>query len=423
MAVMPLPLLQGAVIFMMLVVRLMGPMLLLIAIVDAGEDVSPAPVNSPVVVGGDVTMMKTDDRRPALQNISHKLFITPNTPASGWLENVVLCYMDNRADSPTHPLPLTNPYTGYPPDDQKPNYIWSPQQFKSLLAFVRPDGTVVDTLFDTFLFTGVAWTGGHSLYPAASQRPTTQHDWLSFLGSVQLHYADKLNIAAAEVRSALPKAPFRPKVLLTIPYPWDVLWEPGTSWGNLSGRPLHFENSNEDRAAAVNWWVDEAVRLWNAQNFTHIELAGFYWLVEGLGHDTHNTLDSHLLPVVAAHIHSKPDQLIFTWCPGFEEVHNAAASKQVGYDDGIRGAYHWRDLGFDVAVMQPNYMLGNKTMQHWVDVANYTQQFGLGIEMELQFDSTNYLCKRDWTINFDRYAQASVLYGFDRSVRMWEDGK
>eukprot|EP01048_Picozoa_sp_COSAG05_P020419 COSAG05_NODE_3462_length_2045_cov_4.490236_1_plen_332_part_00 len=300
---------------MMLVVRLMGPMLLLIAIVDAGEDVSPAPVNSPVVVGGDVTMMKTDDRRPALQNISHKLFITPNTPASGWLENVVLCYMDNRADSPTHPLPLTNPYTGYPPDDQKPNYIWSPQQFKSLLAFVQPDGTVVDTLFDTFLFTGVAWTGGHSLYPAASQRPTTQHDWLSFLGSVQLHYADKLNIAAAEVRSALPKAPFRPKVLLTIPYPWDVLWEPGTSWGNLSGRPLHFENSNEDRAAAVNWWVDEAVRLWNAQNFTHIELAGFYWLVEGLGYDTHNTLDSHLLPVVAAHIHSKPDQLIFTWCP------------------------------------------------------------------------------------------------------------
>ena len=66
------------------------------------------------------------------------------------------CGQDNRVDSPTNPRrPLPNPYTGYPPNDQQPGSIWSVDQFKSLLAFVR-QGKIVDTLFDTFLFTGVS---------------------------------------------------------------------------------------------------------------------------------------------------------------------------------------------------------------------------------------------------------------------------
>ena len=30
--------------------------------------------------------------------------------------------------------------------------------------------------------------------------------------------------------------------------------------------------------------------------------------------------------------------------------------------------------------------------------------------------------RQDWTVSFQRYAQASLKYGFGRSVRMWEDG-
>ena len=72
----------------------------------------------------------------------------------------------------------------------------------------------------------------------------------------------------------------------------------------------------------------------------------------------------------------------------------AEASTEVGYRDGIRGAFHWQELGFDLAVLQPNYMLGNKTMSHWEDVANSTQTFGLGVEMELGFGTTNAYCDR-----------------------------
>ena len=142
------------------------------------------------------------------------------------------------------------------------------------------------------------------------------------------------------------------------------------------------------------WWVDEAISLWHAANLSHVELGGFYWLVEGLGHDSKATLDSRLIPMVAEHIHSRPEGLTFTWCPGFEEVYNAQASAEVGFHDGIRGAFHWEELGFDVAVLQPNYMLGNKTMSHWEDVANSTQTFGLGVEMELGFGTTNAYCDR-----------------------------
>lgn len=67
------------------------------------------------------------------------------------------------------------------------------------------------------------------------------------------------------------KTPLRKRqVVISIPTPIKGF----TGWGELDGKALDF-NKLEDQVAAEKWFVNEAMKLWKAKNYKHIELVGF----------------------------------------------------------------------------------------------------------------------------------------------------
>ena len=282
--------------------------------------------------------------------------------------------------------------------------------FRSLLAYESQNGSLTDTLgFDTFLFTGNYWVGGKSLYPQNGQKPTLQSDWLQYLKLQLEQGAQNLEAAAAEVRTALPLAAFRPKVILMIPYPWAVDWPKDESWGTVNGRALHL-GVQADRVAAVHWFVETATTMWKARGFNESQLSGFYWLVEALG-TVAQLEDEHLLPQVAAHIHRQPGDLSFFWCP-----YNHTTPP------GYKNWTNWRSLGFDIATLQPGFIHNHSQFDIFRTVNNVTRALGMGVEMELPLSVHNSAIDYSWERSFDAYENASDTYRWQLSVRMWYYG-
>ena len=340
--------------------------------------------------------LKTDAMR-LVSNAPAAPGLPPDTPGSGWTRNIVLCYLDGRS----------TPLRGSAPD---PDYTWTASMFRSLLAYESRNGSLVDTLgFDTFLLTGNYWVGGKSLYPISNQKPTLQSDWLTYLKMQLDQGARNLEAAAADVRTALPLAAFRPKVILMIPYPWAVDWPNGESWGKVDGRALHF-GTQADRVAAVNWFVETAVSEWKARGFSEVLLSGFYWLEEALG-TVKNLEDEDLLPQVSRHIHAQPGDLRFFWCP-----YNASTSP------GHKNWTDWAALGFDVATLQPGFIHDGVTVDRFRVVDDATRRLGMGVEMEVPLSVKNTAVDLSWQKSFAAYESASKTYRYDTSVRMWYYG-
>lgn len=103
-------------------------------------------------------------------------------------------------------------------------------------------------------------------------------------------------------------------------------------WGELNGKILCFLY-REDQVAATRWYVDRVLESFRNANYKNLDLAGFYWVDEDIAYNGDLSLS------VSEYIHSK--NLLFYWIPYW---------KAVGYDK-------WRELGFDMAYLQPNHFL------------------------------------------------------------------
>lgn len=148
------------------------------------------------------------------------------------------------------------------------------------------------------------------------------------------------------------------KVVLTMP---SAETTAGNTWGEVNGKQLNFNVFN-DRVTAHKWYIDRIREKWNAAGFKNIELDGIYWVKEAMGTDVRETLK-------AANIYAHQKRLKVYWIPYFT----------------ASGRFDWKEMGMDVAYLQPNYFFRNTTPKEQLDQAIIdAYENNLGLEMEFE---------------------------------------
>ena len=225
-----------------------------------------------------------------------------------------------------------------------------------------PGGAVQpgDWLFDAYLFLIFTTPGGLRTDGGAT-RMADWHYCLDrwFAPDRDLAALDKAIDEAARVSG---KAPPSRNVMLTIPYLNRAVHDFGVVAKDGHSADLA---TAEGRQAVIDWYRDEAIRRFNAANYRHLRLWGFYCMAEGVADK-----DMPVVRAVADAVHAK--NLRFLWIPWF----------------CAPGWERWKEMGFDVAIMQPNYAFKSNThkgrvRRNRLDItAAKAREAGLGVEME-----------------------------------------
>ena len=154
-----------------------------------------------------------------------------------------------------------------------------------------------------------------------------------------------------------------------------------TYWGG----GLDFSRT-EDQLEAYRWYMNQCRARFHERNFRHLELAGFYILSEEL------PLDPAFFQA-AGQAYSAGD--IWNWTyKNWEILVPEAARYAHSCREGLWWIpYHlapgykvWRQLGFDAAIMQPNYYWDHDSISHPVsDTKQALKQYRMGLELEFEY--------------------------------------
>ncbi len=241
---------------------------------------------------------------------------------------------------------------------------WNLQQFLPYVAYLDTNGKPQDWFYDSFLFMMYGGApSGQTYYDGA----TNKQDWEHFLNAV---FASDTGFAALEeamvkvaeqLRSPVPTMP----VMVMIPYPSPRQENFGDVDGDGNSEDLR---QDADRLKVVRWFIRSFLQRWREKKYPHLYLWGFYWMNEGI-----DARDENIVRETAVLIHRLRYQ--FLWIPYF----NAP------------GIERWRELGFDLAILQPNFAfmkvspgtLRIPDENRLTVTANRCRQLGMGIEMEL----------------------------------------
>ncbi|WP_134698534.1 DUF4855 domain-containing protein [Ammoniphilus sp. YIM 78166] len=237
--------------------------------------------------------------------------------------------------------------------------IWGKEDFIPMTSYVDRVGNIQGRMFDAFLFLP---------YPGLMN---TKKEWEGYLDDLfkKGQQLDALNEASKMVSEKESTLGYKPKVVLTLPYP-DSKQE---QFGQLddSEVPLNFshtsvspEASVKDRAAAVKWYYQELMRSWEETSFSHLELVGIYWFQETM--DDRIPYEKELVQLVANLVHEDGHKLM--WIPYF----------------GSHGYEHWSTYGFDYVFLQPNfYVKDTPPAKRMENIARIAEKNHLGIELEM----------------------------------------
>jgi len=180
--------------------------------------------------------------------------------------------------------------------------------------------------------------------------PAHSSDWFRYLDELFLCNRN-LDALAQSVR--LSSAP-GVDVWIGLPYP----------------NPQVF-SSEARRIAAVHAWIEACLTMWCRSHFyPALRLRGFYWLQESLYYTGPEVDDRRLIRAVNRLIHrlradGKP--LTSIWIPY----------------QGANGWDEWRELGFDLAFLQPNYYFQPEKRLETAAANAWQQQMGLEMEFDL----------------------------------------
>ncbi|MBQ3934664.1 MAG: DUF4855 domain-containing protein [Clostridia bacterium] len=261
------------------------------------------------------------------------------------------------------------------------------------VGYYDQSGKLKDTFFDAYLFLPCVTYGpsGGTMYE--SSNPAVASDWIAYLNDLFRggYNVSALDAAAAEVGKGLGKPDYKVKVFFTILFPHDGF----RSFGSLDGvKSLDF-SVQKDRAAAVDWLMDEEIRRFEEGNYAHLELAGFYWFEEFLTYAFENELS--LVRHFTGRVRDKGYKSI--WIPYYQAI---------GFDQ-------WKKFGFDVCCMQPNLMWQQTPdPQRMSRAISHCRTYGMSMEMELDNDVMTSKYNR-----FLAYLRGGVSSGVNLSINMY----
>ena len=263
---------------------------------------------------------------------------------------------------------------------------WSAERLAPHVSFVDETGKE-HWLFESFLFIESQDRARGLIYSVApSGKSADKASWEALLDRWLAPDGDvkALDDAVAAARKRIGRKPARRQaVIITIPDP--VMLErfsdkksSTTYWGSVDGRQLDFQDVN-DQILAVKWYVGEARARFKALKLKNLDLGGFYILSEDLPNGFGETPAERLnilykrwetiLPAVSAYLHA--DGLGLYWIP----YHLAPGYK------------NWKQLGIDMAYMQPNYYwdLFKKGRHPFEKTIQAVKDYDMGMELEFEY--------------------------------------
>ncbi|MBI2300303.1 MAG: DUF4855 domain-containing protein [Armatimonadetes bacterium] len=237
---------------------------------------------------------------------------------------------------------------------------------EGLLPYVAEltDGKPTGWMFDSFLFLVFGVPSGQSPFDGKTTLPDWQYHFDQWFGPGRDLAA--LDEALGTASRTLGPVPARRPVMFSIPRPSTAVEDFGDVDGDGLSESLR---TPEGRRKVYTWFIDEGGRRFAAAGYRNLALWGFYWMNEGI-----STADEKLVREAADLLHAR--DLRFFWIPWYRAP----------------GAERWRELGFDVALMQPNYAFftehhGEIRRNRLTITADVSRPAGLGVEMELPMGS------------------------------------
>lgn len=214
-------------------------------------------------------------------------------------------------------------------------------------------------LFDSFLFLHQQTRQGLSFQDGR----TRMADWQAQLDTWFAPGRDlaALDEALDQCSKRLGAPPPRP-IMLSLPHPDAALKDFGDVDGDGVTEDLSTPHGQE---TVARWYLNEARKLFAGAHFRHLTFWGLYWMNEGIP-----DRDAATVALCGRVLHEAG--LRFLWIPYYR----------------ADGWQRWRDLGFDVAIMQPNYAFldthgGTVRRNRLAVTATEAREHGLGVEIEL----------------------------------------
>ncbi|MFD0716663.1 DUF4855 domain-containing protein [Paenibacillus sp. GCM10027626] len=277
-------------------------------------------------------------------------------------------------------------YNGYYRDHEK----WTKEMIIPEISYVNKQGEPVDWFFDGVLTLGLSAPGGQGFNGGATKAEWSWYLDKTFNADGDMH---QLNEATKEVGAKLGQPDHRLKVVIMIPDPGEYITNFGDVDGdgiseNFNASEVGEETAAANRKKAVDWWIQQVLQRWEGQNYSHLELAGLYWLEEQI-----STSASGPDTVRAVNDLIHEQGLKSFWIP-----HSMAYK-----------SYMWKDVGFDAVAYQLNYFFEDVSIEHIEDAAYTAQHYGTGVEIE--FDG-RILQDSAFRKRFMEYLQGGIQYGY-----------
>ncbi|MBM3475913.1 MAG: DUF4855 domain-containing protein [Armatimonadetes bacterium] len=246
--------------------------------------------------------------------------------------------------------------------------------YMPLVAHLDARGRPDQWLFDAFLF--CAHEVGPSTGVSYHEGATNRADWEALQDGFFAPERGPAALQAAIDRAeeTLGKLRTPVQVVITIPFPSPEQKDFGDANGDGKSEDLS-QDAGLDAAAA--WYVQQVLDRWQPDKFPDLRLWGFYW--------THESLrpgEVERVQRVARIVHDRGYR--FMWIPWFRAP----------------GFERWRECGFDVAFLQPNYAflsdhLGAVRNDRLLETARLASDAGLSVEMEVGYNPESDLRVRE----------------------------
>lgn len=234
-------------------------------------------------------------------------------------------------------------------------------------AYVSESGEIKDTFFDSVMFTalvGASPSGGGMNQDTKGQ--TVKSDWEYFIDSL---FDEEYNCGAIErilerVKAETGKDDVTVSLVINIPYPHTG----PKAFGDIDGDGEdEYCLGADDQRAIYSWFFDAVKKKMDERGYKNIRFGGYYWGAEGIQLEDEAESDAFIRSI-ADMVHSRGTN--FFWIPYL-------------YANGFTRT---RELGFDCAMMQPNFSFLDYSDERCFDeIDEAIRKYGLGIEIEVKW--------------------------------------